>query len=189
MFAAFKGRLENNSLFQKIRSGVCCSHPARQEGRYGQSSPDAARDAMDADVRNDEAHRRGRRNRVVPIPRRWNQVLRDERKATVANKPGTPRRSRISRNTIARGMPVVLAEPVLLACAKCTVLCTQGPRVRPASGVPRALCLSRVSDDARLGRNRVAGMWRLVSVIASAAKQSTYPLAALWIASSLRSSQ
>jgi hypothetical protein len=50
---------------------------------------------------------RVRRNRAVPIPRRWNQALRDERKATVARKPGTPRRSRISRKPIARGMPVV----------------------------------------------------------------------------------
>jgi hypothetical protein len=61
------------------------------------------------------------------------------RKATAARKPGTPRRPRISRKTIARGMPVVSAEPVLLACAKCTLLCTQGSRVRPASGIPCAL--------------------------------------------------
>ena len=42
--------------------------------------------------------RRGRRNRVVPMPRRWQQVCRlMNRQATEANKPGTPGRSRISR--------------------------------------------------------------------------------------------
>src|SRR5262245_22814719 len=38
-------------------------------------------------------------------------------KATVAKKPGAPRGSRISRKTIARGMPVVPAEPVV-ACVR-----------------------------------------------------------------------
>jgi len=46
--------------------------------------------------------RRGRRNRAVPIPRRWDQALRDEREATVARKPGAPRRPRISRNPLRR---------------------------------------------------------------------------------------
>jgi hypothetical protein len=78
MFAAFKPRRENNSIFQKQKSCVYSARPARQEGRYGQSSPDAARDAMDAIVRKDEARKRGRRNRAVPIPRRWNQVSCDE---------------------------------------------------------------------------------------------------------------
>src|ERR1700704_673958 len=44
----------------------------------------------------------------------------DDPQATAARKPGTPRRPRISRNTIARGMPVVPAALLLLACAKCT---------------------------------------------------------------------
>src|SRR5690242_12971866 len=66
------------------------------------------------------ARRCGRRNRVVPIPRRWDQVSRDEREATVARKPAAPRRARISRNTIAQGVPVVPAALWFLACAKCT---------------------------------------------------------------------
>src|SRR5262245_34206603 len=37
------------------------------------------------------------------------------RRTTVANKPGAPRRARISRNTIAQGMPVDPAEPVVTA--------------------------------------------------------------------------
>src|SRR6185437_2897133 len=36
-------------------------------------------------------------------------------------------------------MPVDLAALLLLACAKCTFPCTQGSRVRPASGIPCAL--------------------------------------------------
>ena len=46
------------------------------------------------------------RNRVVLIPRRWDQVLSmkvDE--TTGANKPGTPGRARSSRKTIAQGVP------------------------------------------------------------------------------------
>ncbi len=93
-----------------------------------------------------------RRNRAVPIPRRWDQALRDEHKATAANKPGTPRRSRISRQTIAQGTPVVAAALSLLACAKCTFLCTQGSRVRPASGVPCALYCWRDDVVVKLGQ-------------------------------------
>jgi len=64
-------------------------------------------DAMAADAASDERGGCGRRNRAVPIPRRWDQASRDEREATVARKPGAPRRPRISRKTIARGTPVV----------------------------------------------------------------------------------
>jgi len=59
---------------------------------------------MDVSATFDGCCRDGRRNRAVPIPRRWDQVLGDELRATVANKPGTPGRPRISRNTIAQGM-------------------------------------------------------------------------------------
>ena len=64
----------------------------------------------------------------------------------------------------------------------------QGLRVRPAPGIPCALCIWRDEDNASLGRNRAAGMRLLV--IASEAKQSRlFPADAVWIASSLRSSQ
>ena len=51
------------------------------------------------------------RNRVVLIPRRWDQVSDDEFEATEANKPGTPGRARISRKPLRRecrcsGVPV-----------------------------------------------------------------------------------
>jgi hypothetical protein len=56
----------NSAMFRHI--------PPRHEGRYGQSSRNVGRDAMDARVSQDEWSRRGRRNRVVPAPRRWCQV-------------------------------------------------------------------------------------------------------------------
>src|ERR1700742_4136099 len=72
--------------------------------------------------------------------RRWlsSPVHRGERGAAV--------------NTIARGMPVVPAEPVLLACVMRTLFCTQGSRVRPASGIPCALLIFEGDDDASLGQ-------------------------------------
>jgi len=58
MFAGFKSSRENNSLFQKMKSGVYFPRPARQEGRCGQPSPDARRDAMDALARETNAPER-----------------------------------------------------------------------------------------------------------------------------------
>src|SRR5258708_31305386 len=57
--------------------------------------------------------------------------------------------------TIARGMPVVPAALSLLACAKCTIFCTQGSRVRPASGIP---CALRFSEGHRfvIARTQIA---------------------------------
>ena len=98
-----------------------------------------------------------RRNRAVPISRRWDQALRDEREATVANKPGTPRRPRISRQPIAQGTPVVSAALWFLACAEMHLFCTQGSRVRPASGVPCALLMKRANVAASLGRDSRCG--------------------------------
>jgi hypothetical protein len=43
------------------------------------------------------------------------------RKATVAKKPGTPGRARSSVNTIAQGMPVEAADPVVTAA--CFFVC------------------------------------------------------------------
>jgi len=49
---------------------------------------------MDAFELPDEQRRCGRRKRVVLISRRWDQVLSDEFKATVAIKARTPGRAR-----------------------------------------------------------------------------------------------
>src|SRR5690349_6492251 len=76
------------------------------------------------------------------------------------SKPGLRGERVISVNTIAQGMSVVSAALSLLACAKCTFLCTQGSRVRPAPGIPCALLLSRATDDASLGHEPAAGIWK-----------------------------
>ena len=54
----------------------------------------------------------------------------------MANKPGSPRRSRISRKTIAQGRPVAPAEPVVLPRA---FLLHADHGCQPAPGLPCAL--------------------------------------------------
>jgi hypothetical protein len=95
-------------------------------------------------------------------------------RATVANKPDTPGRARSSRNTIAQGTPVVSAALSLLACANVHSLCTQGSRVRPASGVPCALFIWRDKTSAKLGRKlcRENGKSCLFERTASQVRQS-----------------
>jgi len=150
-------------------------HPARQEGRYGQSSPDAARDAMDA-VRARRSADRGRRNRVVPIPRRWDQAWCDERKATVARKPGAPRRSRISRNPL-RGECRLFRLNLCCLRAQNAQFFARKARGCGQHPVFPAPSLSRVSDDANLGYFHAAGRLNLVSlaVIARLDGRSSIP--------------
>ena len=96
-------------------------------------------DAMAADAARDERGGGGRRSRVVLIPRRWDQVSRAIPRSDGGYRARTPGRARISRKPIAQGVPVVPAALLSLACAECTAFCTQGSRVRPASGIPCAL--------------------------------------------------
>src|ERR1700745_808550 len=84
----------------------------------------------------------GRRRRVVLVPRCWDKVLQDVSQGD-GGRAGSA------------GCPAALT---LLACAKVHFLCTQGSRVRPASGIPCALLISRVTDDAELGRDGAARM-------------------------------
>jgi hypothetical protein len=113
--------------------------PLPQEGRTRRHER-WVRDAMDAFGSQDERCRCGRRNRVVLIPRRWDQAVPGRfGAATVASKPGTPRRARISRNTIRAGNaglpPLNLYARVrIFACILHT-----GPRVQRAPGIPCAL--------------------------------------------------
>ena len=107
-------------LFIRSKNCVSCASSRTLSGgaardRHGRWE----RDAMDA-VRARRSADCVRRNRAVPIPRRWNQALRTMRKATVANKPGTPRRTRISRKPIAQGTPVVRL-PCGLLRAQCAL--------------------------------------------------------------------
>jgi hypothetical protein len=54
----------------------------------------------------DERRKCGRRSRVVLTPRRWRQVLRMIRKATVAKEPGHRGEHEVTVKTIAQGRPV-----------------------------------------------------------------------------------
>jgi len=131
--------IKNISLLQNPASALYPPHPAPTPRGVSRSSRHVARGAMDALGRPDERGAGGRRNRVVLAPRRWCQVLRAIREATEANKPGTPGRARISRNTIAQGRLDRFGCPVVACVRKVHFLCTQGSRVRPASGLPCAL--------------------------------------------------
>jgi hypothetical protein len=53
---------------------------ARQEGRFAIVTKRWAEDAVDAVMREDEAHQCGRRSRGVLIPRRWYQACGDRRR-------------------------------------------------------------------------------------------------------------
>jgi hypothetical protein len=61
---------------------------------------------MDAVVPQDVRQERVRSRRVVPIPRRWDQVLSTVVDgAMVANKPGHQGERGVSRKAIAQGVP------------------------------------------------------------------------------------
>ena len=141
------------------KSWLLASIPLPHEGRFGRSSRNVERGCdgrgWRATTRRAIAYGEIVRSRS---PDAGITLADDRSQATVARQPGAPRRSRISRNTIAQGTPVVSAALWLLACAKCTFLCTQGSRVRPASGVPCALlslegherCITRAFRAARM---------------------------------------
>jgi len=87
---------------------IVLAHPVPTRGALRDRHEWRARDAMDVSASTDEWCRCGRRSRVVLVPRRWDQPSGLKRcrpcsrhaespGGTVAKKPGTPRRSRISR--------------------------------------------------------------------------------------------
>src|ERR1700753_96339 len=99
--------------------------------------------------------------RVVPIPRRWDQVCGD---ASVSRGEGgkkarSPRRARFKAvNTVAQGMPVNSADPVVPAPC---IFIARGPWVKlchPAFPAPStwrvacALCFVRVVVSQKLGQ-------------------------------------
>jgi len=98
-------------VFPKILSSIfpkcmVISLPSRtpRRGASANRHDRWAQDAMDAKAVQDERGRCGRRNRVVLISRRWDQVCRDDRQSTVARKAGHRGEHDISRKTIAQGM-------------------------------------------------------------------------------------
>jgi hypothetical protein len=143
------GQSKNISLFQKYKSAYGGAVPHSSGGAYASSRTlGAGCDGRSSAA--DECCCFGRRNRVVLTPRRWRQVLlRRFSGATVAIKPGTPGRSRISRNTIVQGMPDCSANPRFLTRVLSTL--HTRPRVRKTPGIPCALLLEghRSSNKAR----------------------------------------
>ena len=160
-----------------------------------------ARDAMGVLMSPDERRRCDRRNRVVLVPRRWDQVSQDDDVGPLGatrrdlrndggNKARSPGRARISRKTIARGMPNCFGEPAVTnACAyyQCTRGC--GCAVHPAFPAPSLLEEGQQRCKARANSRRGNAQPCFSFVIASEAKQSMAQQAEIWIASSLRSSQ
>jgi len=142
---------ENQKLWSNLRV------PRPPGGALRDRHDSLARDAMDAVVPQDVRRESVRSSRVVLSPRRWGQPPGQEPGGTVAIKPDTPGRARSSRNTIAQGVPDRFGQPVVTMLVCFFVLQTR-LRVRPAPGIPCALCLEgRRSCKART-QNRAAGM-------------------------------
>jgi hypothetical protein len=115
--------------------------------------------------------RRVRSSRVVLSPRRWGQVSRDDRRATVARKPETPGRSRSSRSTIAQGMPDRRRTCYDL-CAVFLLFAHEafGCSLRPAFPAPSSFRKARL--NAKSGRDRAAVMRAHVSFLVIARSRS-----------------
>jgi hypothetical protein len=134
--------VKNIFIYEYQKLCINSRHPARLEG-VSRSSRNVVRGAMAALERSGRgALVRTAKSCGRDSPTLGSTLRAQEAGGTVANKPGTPARARISRNTIARGMPVVSAEPVVTAAC---VLVAGGPWVRPASGIPRALLFFRAA--------------------------------------------
>jgi len=134
---------KNKCLAYFRKSEVWSAHPASLRGRFGRSSRHVRRGCGGRDdVGRILLHRRLMSLRTAKscgpgIPTLM-PSLRGARVAqvTVAKKPGAPGRARISRNTIAQGMPDDLAEPVVPSPC---FFHARGPWAKPSPGIPCAL--------------------------------------------------
>ncbi len=125
----------SRSCLCSLRSGPDEGRTRRHEtlgrqcgGREGISALHARTNDALADVKS-----RGPDTPKLVSPRRR---ARSASSRTVANKPGAPRRSRISAKTAAQGMPDEPALPVVPAAC---IFFAGGPWVRPSPGIPCAL--------------------------------------------------
>ena len=83
------------------------------------------------------------------LPTLGSSLCATSAQTTVAIKPGTPGRARISRQTVARGMPVAPAEPVVTAA--CFFCCRRAMGAACIRHSPRPLFFEG-RCSARLGR-------------------------------------
>jgi hypothetical protein len=107
------------------------------------------------------------------------------REATVAKKPGTPRRARISRQTNRAGNAGCFGVPVV-TCLRAFFICTQGCGCVRCTGIPCALFFVRDEIDASLGREARRGNAASCPVIARSVSDEaiqTVSAEAFWIAS------
>jgi hypothetical protein len=101
-------------------------------------------------------HSRGRPSRVVLISRRWDQACgRRIRRRWRLSSPALQGEREAAVKTIARGMPVVPAEPVVTAA--CYFCCRRAMGAACTRHSLRPLP-SRATHEASLGRERAAGM-------------------------------
>jgi hypothetical protein len=111
-------RRKNISLYQKPKSPLWCFPSRATQRGVSRSSRTWVRDAMAVgSCQTSKAFADGEIVRSRS-PDAGIKPCGTFRKATVARQPGAPRRSRISRNTIAQGTPVVPAALSLLACVR-----------------------------------------------------------------------
>ena len=157
---------------------VNLSHPARLRRRANQWPQSArlvptrgayrdrhgrwARDAMDALLRETSAATRTAKSCGPDLPTLGSSLCVTSAQSTVAKKPGTPRRARISRQTNRAGNAGCFGVPVV-TCLRAFLSCTQGCGCDRCTGIPCALLLLRDNDDASLGRICAAGMRSRVS--------------------------
>jgi hypothetical protein len=108
--------------------------PPREEGRYGQSSRNVRRVAVDAI----DAQRRSARDAFdEAVWSRHPDAGVKLARATATTEPGTPRRARNKSSNIARGMPDVFGCTCgLLVCLLSHISCT---RARRCNGIRRSL--------------------------------------------------
>ena len=144
---------------------VNLSHPARLRRRANQWPQSArlvptrgayrdrhgrwARDAMDALLRETSAATRTAKSCGPDLPTLGSSLCVTSAQATVAKKPGTPRRARISRQTNRAGNAGCFGVPVV-TCLRAFFHCTQGCGCVSASGIS----LRPLSFEGRLRKAR-----------------------------------
>src|SRR5262249_51822561 len=95
------------AIAEKRKSIHIRPSPSRHEGRYGRSSRNVRRVAMDADGAQDDARgKRSTKPRGPDTPMLVSSINgHAPLDATVTRTPGTPRRARYKSSNIAQGMP------------------------------------------------------------------------------------
>ena len=145
-------------------------------------------------------HSRGRPSRVVLISRRWDQACRRRAcRRWRLSSPALQGEREAAVNTIARGMPVVSAEPVVTATCFLPLQAGHGCGQHPAFPAPSCFGGDALSITRAWTCRGNEKSWPLIVIARSEAttcppkladgrrKQSMSRLAAPWIASSLSS--